>query len=165
MDSPMKKIMSRKRFVLSGIGLAFVGVFLWLGWWWKSKYSKSDCRETVMALIKRRIDYVKHSEEGLKRFADEYQEMMDGYVRDRLVKVSIFLPVFGMFDGWVMNSGYRDSYLGLQESLVTRYLLSVNFFDRATGEPSFDQVLNYQAGGIRVGLICGNPWANLAVES
>ena len=165
MDSPTKKKISRRRFVLTGIGLALLGMFLWLGWWWKTKYSKNDCRDTIMALIKRRIDYVEHEDDGLERFADEYQAMMDGYVRDRLVKVSLFLPVFGMFDGWMINSNFRDGYLGLQESLVTRYLLSVNFFDRGTGEPNYEQALNYQSGGIRAGLICGNPWANLTVES
>ena len=155
--------MSRRRFVL--IGLAVAGVFLWVGWWWKTRYSKSDCRDSIIALLKQRLDYLEHDAQGLQRFAEEYQAMMDGYVRDRMVKISLFLPVFGLMDSWVMSSNYRDSYLGLQESLVTRYLLSVNFFDRGTGEPNYEQILNYQSGGIRAGLICGNPWANLTGNS
>lgn len=157
--------MSRRRFVIVGCTLVLAGAFLWIGWWWKMKLGKQDCRDVIIAILKRRLDYVKHHPKGLQLFADEYHGMMDWYVKDRLVKCALFLPVYGLFDGWLMGSSYREGYLGFTEPLVTRYLLSVNFFERATGEPDYSKELNYQSGGLKAGLICGNPWANLQAPS
>jgi len=156
--------MSRRRFVIVGCLLFLAGIVLWVGWWWKMKLGKQDCREVMVAILKRRLNYVKHDPEGLKRFADEYHGMLDGYVRERLVQCALFLPVYGLLDRWLLNSSYREGYLGISEPLLTVYLLSVSFFDRATGEPDFSKVLNYKSGEIRVAFTCGNPWANLSME-
>lgn len=154
---------SRRKFIIRGCLLFLAAGFLYLGWWWRKYQKPQDCGDVIVALLKHRLGYLEHDPSGLARFASEYQDYLDPYVKKRLVKCALFLPVYGMFDEWLMGSGQRDGYVGLAQPVVTHYLLSTGFFNRATGEPDYSRPLNYQTGGIRATLVCTNPWADLSL--
>lgn len=156
---------SRRNFILRGCLLFLVAGVLWVGWWWRKYHRPNDCSDVLVAMLKERLGYLKHDPAGLERFAKEYQAYMDPYFRKRFVRCGLFLPVYGMFDSWVMKSGKRDGYVNLIQPVITRYLFSTGFFDRARGgSPDYNKTLDYQEGGIHASLICANPWADLSLK-
>ena len=153
--------MNRRKFILRTILLAGASAILYVVWWWRARLAPQDCRGVVAEVLKRRLDYLELEPRSLRQFADELQAGLDPYVRERLAQCSLFLPVYGLFDGWAMSGKMRASYLGLCEPIVTRYLLVTGFFPRG-GTPDLGRPVVYQPGALQHPSVCGNPWADLA---
>ena len=119
----------------------------------------------IIAILQRRLNYLNMDSAGLRKFADDVHESLDPYVRERLSQCSLFLPVFGMFDSWAMSGRIRAAYLGLSEPLISRYLLSTEFFPRGAGRPNLLQTVNYSPCRALALPVCGNPWADLSLPA
>jgi hypothetical protein len=162
MDDHWELLMSRKKFILTGIFLCFAGACLWAGWWLRIK-SKKDMRGIIVEILRRRLDYVHHAPWSLSLFASEYQGQLDGYGGGQLLKCALFLPIYGLFDLWIMRSAtHRGAYLDVTQPLVTRYLLATGFFSGGKGEPNYSSPLDYKAGALRGSRVCNNPWADFS---
>ena len=157
--------MNRRKFILRSILLLTATGFLYVFWWWRFRLAPQECRGVIIAILQRRLNYLNMDSAGLRKFADDVHESLDPYVRERLSQCSLFLPVFGMFDSWAMSGRIRAAYLGLSEPLISRYLLSTEFFPRGVGRPNLLQTVNYSPGRALALPVCGNPWADLSLPA
>jgi len=157
--------MNRRKFMFRSILLVIATGFLYLFWWWRARLSPQDCRGVIVAVLRRRLDYLDLDPKGLRQFAAEVHESLDPYVRERFTKCSLFLPVYGLFDSWAMSGDMRASYLGLCDPLVTKYLLVTGFFPPGGASPDLSKTLSYVPGSLLARPPCGNPWADLTLSA
>ena len=153
--------MNRRKFIFRSLFLVCASAVVYLIWWWRAKLTPQDCTDVVEEVLRRRLDYLDLEPHSLRQFSDELQRSLDPYVRERLAKCSLFLPLYGIFDKWAMSGKMRASYLGLCEPIVTRYLLASGFFSDE-GSPDLKEPIVYTSGTLSNPTICGNPWANLS---
>ena len=157
--------MNRRKFILRSILLLMATGFLYVFWWWRFRLASQECRGVIVALLERRLNYLNMDSAGLRKFADDVYESLDPYVRERLSQYSLFLPVFGLFDSWAMSEQTRVAYLALSEPLISRYLLSTDFFPRGGASPNLLQTVNYSSGRALAPRVCDNPWADLSLPA
>jgi hypothetical protein len=157
--------MNRRKFILRSILLLMATGFLYVFWWWRFRLASKECRGVIVAILERRLNYLDMDSAGLRKFADDVHESLDPYVRERLSQCSLFLPVFGLFDSWAMSGQIRAAYLALSEPLISRYLLSTDFFHRGAASPNLLQTVHYSSGRVLASPVCGNPWADLSLPA
>jgi len=157
--------MNRRKFILRSILLLMATGFLYVFWWWRFRFAPQECRGVIVAILKRRLNYLELDSAGLRMFADDVHESLDPYVRERLGQCSLFLPVFGLFDSWAMSGQIRVAYLALSEPIISRYLLATDFFPRGAATSNLLQTVKYSPGRALAMPVCGNPWADLSLPA
>jgi len=157
--------MNRRKFIIRSILLLIASGLLYVFWWWRFRLAARGCRGVIVAILERRLNYLNLDSAGLNNFAADVHEGLDPYVRERLSQCGFFLPVFGLFDSWAMSGKMRIAYLALSEPLISRYLLSTDFFTRGTESHNLLHAVNYSSGRALAMPVCGNPWADLSLPT
>ena len=86
--------MNRRKFIFRSLFLVGASAVVYLIWWWRAKLIPQDCTDVVEEVLRRRLDYLDLETRSLRQFSDELQRSLDPYVRERLAKCSLFLPVY-----------------------------------------------------------------------
>ena len=150
-------MISRRRVILGGLGLTGVaGIGAWgLGHW--------GLQREIVSALHRRLSYLKLDEAGVRAFAKDqtaamFHKDIPTLTRLRYHFLSAGAPSFKRF---YRSSGQRSRVARFEDTLVTTYLLSSDFFSSGADE---SRTVNYVAffDPLRA---CQNPFARPAVDS
>jgi hypothetical protein len=149
-------MMNRRRVILGGVGLAGVaGIGAWgLGHW--------GMEREIVSVLHRRLSFLKLDEEGVRAFAKDqtaatFNKKIPTWRRLRYHFLSAGAPSFQRF---YRSSDQRSRVARLEDTLVSNYLLSSDFFANGADE---SRTINYVAyyDPMRA---CQNPFARPVVD-
>ena len=149
------KTMSRRTFLaLAILGLAVVAV----PWAW-FKHRRGDATDLVVAILKRRVGYLKTPPGSFEEFAKAYVEEKKDH-RQTLRSLSVLalpLTYFTVYPMLPMGHGLRR----LENTVVSIYLLSTDFFQHGADET---RELHYVAYFNPERVACRHPFARRALD-
>lgn len=122
--------------------------------YYHSRYGKAT--RIVIAILKRRVGYLKTEPGSFERFAREYIDYKTGYA-SRLAKLSAVafpLTYFTLYRWLPMGHPLRR----LEDNVVTKYLLSTDFFFHGADESREVKYLSFYDPATAP---CRNPFAHL----
>jgi hypothetical protein len=136
--------------MLGGAAVLFVAPYAFYQW------RHGNPTKIIVAILKRRVGYLKVEAGSFQRFAREYVEYKREYVSD-LARDSIFALPFTYL------TPYRWLPMGhplrrLEDNVVTKYLLSTDFFLHDADESRDVKYLSFYEPQLAP---CRNPFANL----
>jgi len=145
--------LSRRAFLGRTIGAVAVltaAPYAFYHWRWGKPTS------IVIAILKRRVGYLENEEGSFERFAEEYIVYKDEY-REQLGKLSAIAFPF------TYVTLYRWLPMGhpirrLEDNVVTKYLLSTDFFLKGADESRTVKYLSFYEPHLAP---CRNPFVNL----
>lgn len=118
------------------------------------RYGKPS--KVVIAILKRRVGYLKTEAGSFERFASEYVEYKRGYVAQlaRLSVIALPLTYVTLYRWLPMGHPLRR----LEDNVVTKYLLSTDFFLNGADESRNVRYLSFYEPHRAP---CRNPFAHL----
>lgn len=143
---------SRRAFVRWGLatgGLAMLGTW---AWW------RRDAADLVVAILERRVGFLRVDRATFRTFAQSYIQSIPRHEP----RLSIASMIAGPLQ-WVRphqwGGGVGESFRRLDDSVVSTYLLSTDFFDHGADEARDVSYLEFFDPGAGV---CRNPFARQA---
>ena len=118
----------RRRFLLLGAGSAVVivtgyGVARWY---------RGDPASVIVAILERRVGYLKVDHTSFERFAVDYLESRKAYKSELALMALFSLPYRYVTPYAFLKQGH--SLRRLESNVVSRYLLSTDFFEHGADE-------------------------------
>ena len=118
----------RRRFLVLGAGSAIAiatgyGVMRWY---------RGDPKSVIVAILERRVGYLQVDRASFDRFAVDYLESRKGYERELAVMALFSLPYRYVTPYPMLKQGH--SLRRLESNVVSRYLLSTDFFEHGADE-------------------------------
>jgi len=139
---------TRRKFLLAGfaIGAAIVAAYKWR---W------GDPSDAVVAILKRRVGYLKVEPGTFHDFAARYLEQRSEHQKRLLRRLSLLGPALRLVSPyrWL---GPAHSLRLLEDSVVSLYLLSTDFFQHGADE---QRAVTYVSFYDPYSIACGNPFA------
>ena len=131
------------------------GTALYVGGWWFFKVRKGDATDYVKSVLKKHLGYLRHDEDGLNKFAIEYQERTSPKKRYWASWIGIIGPVYSMLDlvKFIPNS---QKFKWLETDIVTMYILSSDFF---IYDADMNRTVRYIQFYDTIDVGCANPFA------
>jgi len=118
----------RRRFLLIGAGSA-VGLVTTLG---VGRWYRGDPPSVIAAILERRLGYLQVDKASFARFAVDYVETRKEYQRELSLLAMLSLPYRYVTPYPWLKSGH--SLRRLEDNVVSRYLLSTDFFAHGADE-------------------------------
>ncbi|HEX2535947.1 MAG TPA: twin-arginine translocation signal domain-containing protein [Chitinophagaceae bacterium] len=139
--------MKRRRFLkLAAVGTAAVALPA------AGLSSGAFFRKAVAGIIHRDLDYLKHDDETVDKFARDFL----GFINNELPMRESFMVRSRVVRRYV--SGAKPKSIGALEDFVPRYLLSTDFFQNKMDE---SRILQYTGFYHQSKKSCGNPFSHL----
>jgi hypothetical protein len=118
----------RRRFLILGSGAALViasgvGVARWY---------HGDPKSVIIAILERRVGYLQVDHASFERFAVDYLESRKEYKRELTMMALFALPYRYVTPYSFLRQGH--SLRRLESNVVSRYLLSTDFFEHGADE-------------------------------
>lgn len=150
-------MMNRRRLLLGG--LAFVAV-VGIGTW---GFGRMGAQAEIVAVLRRRLAFLNLDQDGLRHFAKDQvaallNKRMPTWNRLRYHFLSAVAPSFKRY---YRSTDTRSRIARAEDSLVSTYLLSSDFFWNGADESRIIQYVAYY-DPMRA---CGNPFARPAVNN
>jgi len=149
--------LSRRKFIggaLAGAALLVAAPYTFYQW----RFGRPT--SVVVAVLKRRVGYLTTEPGSFERFAREYVEYKKGH-REQLAKLSVVafpLTYLTLYRWLPMGHPMRR----LEDNVVTRYLLSTDFFIHSADESREVKYLSFYEPHTAP---CRNPFANLRARA
>jgi hypothetical protein len=115
----------RRKFVIVSL---FSGISLLFGGWWLFKVRKGDATDIIIAILKKRLGYLKIDPADLEKFAADFQNIISArrrYLGSWSGLLTLIYRVINIFD----MTPFSDNFRSLEEFTVTLFLLSSDFFE------------------------------------
>ncbi|MEO5883788.1 MAG: hypothetical protein ABIQ06_15330 [Caldimonas sp.] len=118
----------RRRFLLIGAGTAvsLATAFGVLRWY------RGDPKSVILAILERRVGFLQVDHASFQRFAVDYLESRKEYERELALMALFSLPYRYVTPYVVLKQGH--SLRRLEANVVSRYLLSTDFFEHGADE-------------------------------
>ena len=144
--------LSRRKFLFWGI---FSGISLYPGAWWFFKVRKPDPTNLIVAVLRKHLGYLELKEADLVTFAQLFQQKLS----KRMISVSSWIgmiaPIYERTE--LLNLIIPSSkFRGFEESVVSTFLLSTDFFRKGGGA---SKEINYLQFYDPYTMPCANPFA------
>lgn len=120
----MTPTLSRRTFILSALAAS---ISLYVGGWWGVKVRNNDSTDTIAAIVYKHLGYLDLDEQGVRDFATDLNERLDGSTNRVLSWLGLFHPLYAHIDVFEMTPA-TDQFKRFEEGVVERYLLSSDFF-------------------------------------
>ena len=145
--------LSRRAFVASlvgGIAVLTAAPYAFYQW----RYGKPT--KIIIAILKRRLGYLKHEAGSFERFAKEYVDYKAQHATQlaRLSAIALPYTYLTLYRWLPMGHPLRR----LEDNVVTKYLLSTDFFFHDADESREVRYLSFYEPQLAP---CRNPFANL----
>ena len=139
----------RRRFLLLGAGSAVVvatgyGVARWY---------RGDPKSVIFAILERRLGYLQLDRLSFERFAVDYLETRKAYKRELELMALFALPYRYITPYPLLKQGH--SVRRLESNVVSRYLLSTDFFQHGADE---SRQIKYVGFFDPYNIACRNPF-------
>jgi hypothetical protein len=117
---------SRRKFLVLGGVSAITALYGWYEWHW------GDPKDIVVAILNRRVGYLRVDSSTFDTFAKDYLEYRKTY-KNELRKLSTFSPLLMSASpySWLKQG---HPYRRLVDNVVSQYLLSTDFFQNGADE-------------------------------
>ena len=120
----MAKKLSRRKFIFATL---LSGVSLYTAGWWIFKVRKRDATDIIVAILKKRLGYLKVDNSDLEKFASDFQQIISPKRRYFGSWSGIISPIYRAVD--IFNATpYSEEFRSFEEFAVTLFLLSSDFF-------------------------------------
>jgi hypothetical protein len=143
----------RRRFLLIGAGSA-VGL---LGTFGVARWYRGDPPSVIAAILERRLGYLQVDKASFARFASAYVETRKEYQRELSLLAMFSLPYRYVTPYPWLKSGH--SLRRLEDNVVSRYLLSTDFFAHGGDESRRVEYIEFHDP---YSIACRNPFAQSA---
>jgi hypothetical protein len=143
-------MLSRRTFIASALA-SIAGLFAW-------RFTTGSVEDVIIAMLRKRLDYLKLDEDGLKAFArDAVKHDIVTPSKRHLLAVSgpLYLQFAAPGDGYVGRAVRHG-----EERIISAYLLSTDFF---TGGADTSRVVRYLGYYDPLNHPCGNPFARIGL--
>lgn len=147
----MTKRINRRSFILSAL---VSGILLYTGGWWIFKARKGDISDIIVAIVRKKLNYLQLDEAGLNKFAEDYGQRIDTRLNQRLSWMAMFSPLY-------VHTNLLDSTNAVDvfgEEVAKFFLLSSDFFWNGSDVTREVKYLKYYDPYTRP---CANPFAKL----
>ena len=143
----MKRIISRRKFLISGLATLSLGV---TGWAYSQEF---NYRNLVISVLHRKLSYLTLDETSLETFADDFSDDY-GTLGHKGQLLALSRPVFSLVDSLEVEEVTR-----FEDRAVSKFLLSTDFFRNGADET---RPVKYVAYYNPYKFACGNPFAILS---
>ena len=148
----MAKI-GRRKFIS---GILAAGASIYIGGWWFFKVRKGDASDYIISVLRKRLDYLTLDNDGLKRFARDFQERTSPRRRYWNSWLGILSPVYAVFDFYKITPQPKR-FSSFETEIVTQYLLGSDFF---IYDADTNRTIHYLQFYDTFETGCANPFAN-----
>ena len=118
----------RRRFLLLAAG----GTLVIAGGYGVARWYRRDPASVIVAILERRLGYLQVEHGSFERFAAKYLETREGYRRELELLSLLSLPYRYVTPYPFLKQGH--SLRRLESNVVSRYLLSTDFFEHGADE-------------------------------
>jgi hypothetical protein len=125
-EADLGKKIGRRKFVIVSL---FSGVSLLFGGWWLFKVRRGDSTDIIMAILKKRLGYLKTEQADLEKFAADFQGIISARRRYLGSWSGLLTPLYAVVDIFDITPYSRD-FESFEEFTVTLFLLSSDFFEK-----------------------------------
>lgn len=139
----------RRRFLLIGAGTA-VGIVTTFG---VARWYRGDPASVIVAILERRLGYLNIDRGSFQRFTTDYLESRKEYRRELTLMAMFSLPYRYVTPYPILKQGH--SLRRLEANVVSRYLLSTDFFEHGADE---SRALRYIDFHDPYRIACRNPF-------
>ena len=150
----MTRNIGRRTFILSAVASAFS---LYVGGWWAFKVRKNDATDIILAILHKRLGYLRLDESGLVRFAHDYQGRIPEKGAYLASWAGLLRPIYALFNPFELTPK-AESFRQFEDHILTQFLLSSDFFQHNADETRIVRYLGYYDPYER---LCENPFASL----
>lgn len=126
---------------------------IYLGSWWVTKVRQEDALDIVMAILQKRLGYLKVDNEDLVAFSEAFQRSLPPKVKVLAGWAGAVEPLYSRTD--VLSSFTSTRFIEFEEYVVSKFLLSTDFFQHNADETRDVKYL----GLFPYELSCANPLA------
>ncbi|MEM7033083.1 MAG: hypothetical protein AAF629_26260 [Chloroflexota bacterium] len=147
----MTKKFNRRRFILSA---TLSSISLYVGGWWFFKARHNDTADLIAALVQKHLHYLQIDEDGLQKFAQEYDQFLRDVSVERLSWLGMFKPLY-LYTNWLDST---DVVAILGEHAASVFLMSSDFFWHNSDQ---NRVVKYRGIYHPSTGACANPFAQL----
>lgn len=116
---------SRRKFLFASVSAT---VSLYVSGWWFFKVRKSDATDIIIQVLKNNLSYLKLNDEDLVTFAESLQQNIPGSIRQQISWAGIMRPIYSHVDIFRLNPLTRSTFPEFEEFVVSKFLLSTDFF-------------------------------------
>lgn len=143
--------LNRRSFIALGASTGLLGAYFMFKWRF------GDPKDVVVAILKRRVGYLRVDHEAFHVFAKDYLEFRKEYEKD-LKKLSVVsLPLRFMSPYAWLDQGH--AFRRLEDNVVSKFLLSTDFFQNGGNDRT---VVTYLSFYDPQRAVCRNPLAQRA---
>jgi hypothetical protein len=150
----LAKKIGRRRFIFATI---LSGVSLYVAGWWIFKVRNGDATDIIVAILKKRLNYINVGDSDLEKFAADFQYAVSPKRRYLGSWAGILRPVYSVVDIFKI-SPYSKEFRSFEEFSVTIFLLSSDFFQHGA---DLDRKIRYLRLFDPYEYGCDNPFVNL----
>ncbi len=143
---------SRRRFVGWGVGAA--GLAVLGGWIW----GRRDAADLIVAILERRVGFLRVDRATFRTFAEEYVRANPRH-HSRLAMASVMAGPLQWVRPHQWGGSVGGAFRRLDDSVVSTYLLSTDFFDHGADETREVSYVTYFSP---LSGVCRNPFARQA---
>ena len=150
----MAKKLSRRKFIFATL---LSGVSLYTAGWWIFKVRKGDATDIIVAILKKRLDYLNVDDSDLQNFASDFQRIISPKRRYLGSWAGIISPIYSVVDVFDAMP-YSKEFRSFEEFAVTLFLLSSDFFHHGADlkrKTRYAKLFDPYENG------CDNPFVNL----
>ncbi len=144
----------RRRILLSSIP---VGVSLYVGSWWAFKVRRDDSSDIVTSIIRKRLSYLDISDQDIIKYSSDLQRSLSPGIRTLASWAGIVEPIYSRIEIFHINAYAKKYFDEFEEFVVSRFLLSSDFFFYNAKE---DRKIKY-LGLYPYAIPCSNPFAQV----
>ena len=139
---------SRRKFLALGAVSGITALYGAYKWRW------GDPTDVVVAILKRRVGYLRVEPGTFRTFAKDYVEFRKEYERELTVLSAVSLPLQFLSPYAWLRRGH--AFRRLEDNVVSRYLLSTDFFQNGANE---SRLVTYLSFYDPYTAVCRNPFA------